>query len=96
MRVRSEPSLERSQKEASARSEYLKERFREAVGGVAGAVDVEAGGGAVGGAVLGLRRRRVRFRGIVTRKGSQPVRELFRFHGEVADPSDEEQEEDPQ
>ncbi len=28
MRVRSEPSLERSQKEASARSEYLKERFR--------------------------------------------------------------------
>lgn len=28
MRVLSEPSLERSQKEASARSEYLKERFR--------------------------------------------------------------------
>lgn len=28
MRVRSEPSLERSQKEASSRSEYLKERFR--------------------------------------------------------------------
>ena len=28
MRVRSEPSLERSQKEASARSECLKERFR--------------------------------------------------------------------
>jgi hypothetical protein len=28
MRVRSEPSLERSKKEASVRSEYLKEQFR--------------------------------------------------------------------